>query len=64
MLTLRLNIYDIFKKKNIWEYAVNLSMNYLDKIPNVIEIGLSTVLFIILGKLDVGKYYSKEEYKN
>ena len=64
MLTLILNIYDIFKKKNLWEYAVNLSMNYLDKIPNVIEIGLSTVLIIILGKLDVGKYYSKEEYKN
>ena len=64
ILTLLLNIYDIFRKKNIWEYAVNLSMNYLDKIPNVIEIGLSTILAIILGKLDVGNYYTKEEYKN
>jgi len=61
---LLLNIYDIYKKKNIWEYAVNLSMNYLDKIPKVIEIGLSTILFIMLGRLDVGDYYSKEEYTN
>ena len=64
ILTLLLNIYDIYKKKNIWEYAVNLSMNYLDKIPKVIEIGLSTILFIMLGRLDVGDYYSKEEYTN
>ena len=63
ILTLLLNIYDIYKKKNIWEYAVNLSMNYLDKVPKVIEIGLSTILYIILGKFDVGDYYSKEEYK-
>jgi hypothetical protein len=63
MLSLLLNIYDIYKKKNIWEYAVNLSMNYLDKIPKVIEIGLSTILSIIIGKLDVGNYYKKEEYK-
>ena len=39
-------------------------MNYLDKIPNVVEIGLSTILSIILGKLDAGNYYTKEEYKN
>ena len=64
MLTLTLNIYDIYKKKNIWEYAVNLSMNYLNKIPKVVEIGLSTILTIIIGKLDIGIYYSKEEYKN
>lgn len=63
MLTLLFNIYDIYKKKNIWEYAVNLSMNYLEKIPKAIEIGLSTILSIIVGRLDVGDYYSKEEYK-
>jgi len=63
ILTLLLNIYDIYKKKMIWEYAVNLSMNYLDKIPKVIEIGLTTILYIILGKFDAGDYYSKEEYK-
>ena len=63
MLTFILNIYDIYKKKNIWEYAVNLSMNYLNKIPKVVEIGLSTILTIIVGKLDIGNYYNKEEYK-
>ena len=64
ILTLLFNIYDIHRKKELWEYAVNLSMNYLDKIPKVIEIGLSTILTIIVGRIDIGDYYSREEYKS
>lgn len=64
LLIILLNISDIYKKRNIWEYAVNLSMNYLDKIPKTIELLFSTFLSIIIGRLDIGNYYKKEEYQN
>ena len=64
LLIIILNISDIYKKRNIWEYAINLSMNYLDKIPRVLELFFSTFLSIIIGRLDVGVYYKKEEYQD
>ena len=64
LLIIVLNIIDIYRKRNIWEYAINLSMNYLDKLPKVIELAFSTILSIIVGKLDLGAYYKKEEYPN
>jgi hypothetical protein len=64
LLIIVLNIIDIYRKRNIWEYAINLSMNYLDKLPKVIELTFSTILSIIIGKLDLGAYYKKEEYPN
>jgi len=64
LLIIILNIIDIYRKRNIWEYAINLSMNYLDKIPKVIDLAFSTILSIIIGKLDIGIYYKKEEYPN
>ena len=50
-------------KKNVWEYSVNLSMNYLEKIPKMIELWLSTYITVVLGKFNLTKFYSKEEYK-
>ena len=40
---------DIFKKRDLWEYAINLSINYLDKMAKTIELGLSTYLAVFLG---------------
>ena len=62
ILIVVLNMIDINRKRNIWEYGVNLAMNYLDKIPSIIEIGVSTILTIILGVKNNVKYYKKEEY--
>ena len=62
IFTIILNTIDIKKKRNLWEYGVNLSMNYLDKIPMTIELGLATFLTIILGNGDGIKYYKKEDY--
>ena len=55
---------DIYKKRDLWEYAINLSMNYLEKIPKIIELGLSTFFTVILGNIDLQKYNTKEEYHN
>jgi hypothetical protein len=38
-------------------------MNYFEKIPKIIELGLSAYITVIVGKLDFGNFYSKEEYK-
>ena len=62
--TIVLNLIDIHKKRDIWEYAVNLSMNYLEKIPKLIELGLSTILTVIIGNTSKTTYKTKEEYAN
>ena len=62
--TIVLNLIDIHKKRDIWEYAVNLSMNYLEKIPKLIELGLSTILTVIIGNTSKTTYKTKEEYSN
>ena len=64
ILTIVLNIIDINKKRNLWEYGINLSMNYLEKIPKIVELALSTFLTVILGKTNITSYYTKEEYPN
>ena len=63
-ITIFINIVDIHKKRNLWEYGVNLSMNYLEKIPKIVELGLSTFLTIILGGFDEERYYPLQEFKN
>ena len=39
-------------------------MNYLEKIPKIVELGLSTFLTIILGRTNLTISYKKEEYPN
>ena len=58
-----MNIIDINNKRDLWEYGINLSMNYLEKIPKIIEFGLSTFLSIILGNSNKSQYYKIEEYQ-
>ena len=60
--TIIINIIDLDKKRDIWEYAINLSLNYIEKIPKVIELGLSTSITIIFGTTNISQYYKKEEY--
>ena len=62
VLTIVLNLININKKRNIWEYAVNLSVNYLEKIPKIIELCLSTYLTVIIGDPTKANYTSKVEY--
>ena len=61
--TLIISLFDLYKKRDTWEYAVNLSMNYLEKIPKIIEIGFASYLSAILGRFKA-EYYSLEEYKS
>ena len=61
--TLIISLFDLYKKSDLWEYAVNLSMNYLEKVPKVIEIGFTAYLSAILGKFKA-KYYTLNEYKS
>ena len=62
ILIIVLNMIDIYKKRDLWEYAINLSMNYLEKIPKIIELGLSTYLSVILGNTNLQRYKTIEEY--
>ena len=62
LATLIISLFDLFKKKDTWEYAVNLSMNYLEKIPKIVEIAFTSYLTTILGRFKAD-YYSLEEYK-
>ena len=64
LLTISINLIDIKKKRNLWEYAINLSMNYLEKIPKVLELGITTFLTVILGTSNQFEYYPIKEYKN
>ena len=64
IVTISFDIIDIHKKRDIWEYAINLSLNYLDKIPKIIELGLSTYVTIFFSSSELIEYYSKEEYPN
>ena len=61
--TLIISLFDLYKKRDAWEYAVNLSMNYLEKIPKIVEIGFTSYLSAILGRFKA-EYYSLEEYKS
>jgi len=61
--TLIISLFDLYKKRDTWEYAVNLSMNYLEKIPKIVEIGFTSYLSAILGRFKA-EYYSLEEYKS
>jgi hypothetical protein len=61
--TLIISLFDLYKKSDLWEYAVNLSMNYLEKVPKVIEIGFTAYLSTILG-IFKAKYYTLNEYKS
>jgi len=58
------NIINVSQMRNIWEYSIYLSMNYLEKITKIIELCLSTYLTVIMGKFDIFEYYSTQEYKN
>ena len=42
----------------------NKFIYYLEKIPKIVELGLSTFLTVILGKADLMPFYKKEEYPN
>ena len=64
LLSISINYIDIFKKRDIWEYAINLSMNYLEKVPKLVELGLSTYLTVILGSINKNNFYTREEYDN
>ena len=55
-------IVDLDKKRDIWEYSVNLSLNFIEKIPKIIELGLSNSITIIFSSTNISQYYSKEEY--
>jgi hypothetical protein len=63
LLSIIISYIDIQNKRNIWEYAINLSMNYLEKIPKLVELGLSTFLAVILGNLKQMRYYKIVEYE-
>ena len=64
LLTISINLVNIKNKRDLWEYAINLSMNYLEKIPKVVELGLTTLLTVILGPSNQIEYYPISEYKN
>jgi hypothetical protein len=57
-----LSIINNIKKRNVWEYSIYFSLNYLEIIPKTIELGLSTFITAILGKVNVSEYLSKEKY--
>ena len=57
-----MNLIDLNKKSELWQYAINLSMNYLEKIPKLVELCLSTLLTIIIGDTSLANYTSKAEY--
>ena len=63
MATLIISLFDLYTKRDTWEYAVNLSMNYLEKIPKIVEIGFTSYLTTILGRFKAD-YYPLEEYKS
>jgi len=60
--TILISLFDLYRKRATWEYAVNLSMNYLEKVPRIIELGFTAYLSAILGKFRA-KYYPLDEYK-
>ena len=60
--TILISLFDLYGKRNKWEYAVNLSMNYLEKVPRIIELGFTAYLSAVLGKFRA-KYYPLNEYK-
>jgi hypothetical protein len=60
--TILISLFDLYGKRDKWEYAVNLSMNYLEKVPRIIELGFTAYLSAILGKFRA-KYYPLNEYK-
>ena len=60
--TILISLFDLYGKRATWEYAVNLSMNYLEKVPRIIELGFTAYLSAILGKFRA-KYYPLDEYK-
>ena len=62
LATILISSFDLNEKKNKWEYAVNLSRNYLEKVPKIIELGFTAYLTAILGKFRA-KYYPLNEYK-
>ena len=62
LLIIFLNILDIKNKSYLWEYGINFSVNYLEKIPKIVEFGFSTFLTVILGNTTKLKYYPKNEY--
>ena len=57
-----ISLFDLFNKSSTWEYSVNLSMNYLEKIPKIIELGFTAYLSVINGKFKAA-YYPLNEYK-
>ena len=63
LLVILINIINEFDKNKFWEYSINLSMNYIERIPKIIELGLSTYITVILGNFNHTNYLSKEEYK-
>ena len=63
LATLLISLFDLYGKRTTWEYAVNLSMNYLEKVPKIIELGFTAYLSTIIGRFKA-KYYPLEEYKS
>ena len=64
LATISLNLIDINKKRNVWEYGINLSMNYLEKIPKLTELGLYLFLTVILNIEEEENYYPIDIYQN
>ena len=63
IVTILISLFDLYEKRNTWEYAVNLSMNYLEKIPKIVELGFTAYLSAILGQFRA-QFYSLNEYKS
>ena len=58
-----LNILDINSKRFLWEYSINLSVNYLERIPKLVELVLSTLLSVILDYTSQNKYNAINTYQ-
>jgi len=58
-------IINVSNKKFIWEYSINLYINYLERIPKIVELSLSLYITVIFGinNNQTEFYYSKNEYK-
>ena len=48
--------------KNTWKYSFYLSMNYLQRIPKIMELGIFLYFFVISGNLTLFEFENKETH--
>ena len=56
------NVIKLYNNKSLWKYSVYISMNYLQRIPKISELGIYSYFFVLAGHFDKVGSDNKIEY--